>query len=595
MLFRSIATTVALAAVFVPVAFMEGRTGRLFTEFALTLAGAVVISSFVALTLSPMMCSRLLRRQEKEPAVTRPIKAFLDWLDRIYARSLRWSLANRGVVILVALFAAAANVAVFTKLPSELAPVEDRGVLFGILIGPEAATVDFTDAYMRRVEDIYREVPERRQVFVASGYPIASDGFSVLLLKPWEERERSAGQIAGSIFPAFFGVAGTLAFPVLPPSLGASPTERPVNFVIMDSRSYEAMEGSVQAFLAKVKENPNLISVDTDLRINTPQIRVNMERDRIGTLGLDVGTVGRTVETMLGGREVTKFKQNGEQYDVVVQADEAERANPDHLMRYFVRTPDGGILPLSALIDLTEVVEPRDRNHFNRSRSVTVTANLAPGYSLGEALAYLDEVAAETLPRSAGVGYDGQSLEFIESGASLYLTFALALAFIFLVLAAQFESFVDPTIVMLTVPLSIVGALLALQFTGNSLNVYSQIGLITLVGLISKNGILITEFANQLQDAGKEKMDALIEASTLRLRPILMTAFSMILGTMPLALAAGAGAESRHQIGWVVVGGLLIGTVFSIFVVPTAYSFLARDRQQRPAPDYAAIEASGDD
>ena len=589
--FAVIATTIALAAVFVPVAFMAGRTGRLFTEFALTLAGAVIISSFVALTLSPMMCSRLLRRQEKEPLLGRPIKAVLDWLDALYADSLRWSLRNRGVVILVALFAAGANVAVFKTLPSELAPTEDRGVIFGILIGPEAATVDYTDAYMRRVEAIYDQVPEKRQVFIASGFPIVSDGFSVLLLDDWAERERHATEIAGSIFPGFFDVAGTLAFPVLPPSLGASPIERPVNFVIMDASSYGSLDRSLQAFMAEARKNPKLLSLDSDLRVNTPQIRVEMSRDRIGALGLDVATVGRTVETMLGGREVTKFKQNGEQYDVIVQAEEAERTNPDQLMRFFTRTPDGDLLPLSAIIDLSETVEPRERNHFNRSRAVVVTANLAPGYSLGDALAFLNEVAERTLPATATVGHDGQSLEFLESGASLYFTFALALVFIFLVLAAQFESFIDPTIIMLTVPLSIIGALLALQVTGNSLNVYSQIGLVTLVGLISKNGILITEFANQLQEDGKAKLEAIVEASILRLRPILMTAFSMILGTLPLAFASGAGAESRHQIGWVVVGGLTLGTLFSIYVVPTAYSFIARDRQKRPSTDYRPFEA----
>ncbi len=589
--FAVIATTVALIAVFVPVAFMEGRTGRLFTEFALTLAGAVVISSFVALSLAPMMCSRILKRQEREPLWGRPIKAGLDGLDWLYARSLRWSLANRGVVVLVALFAAGGNYVIFRDLPSELSPVEDRGVIFGVLIGPDAATVDFTDAYMRRVEDIYRAVPEMRQFFIASGNPIASDGFSVLLLKPWEERQRSAGQIAGSIFPDFQSVAGTLAFPVLPPSLGASPTERPVSFVIMGSGSYDELDRATQAFLAEAGKNPNLLSLDTDLRVNTPQIRVLMERDRIGALGLDVATVGRTVETMLGGREVTRFKQNGEQYDVVVQAEEAERTDPDRLMQYFLRGPDDNLLPLSAVVDLKEVTAPRDRNHFNRARAVTVTANLAPGYALGEALAFMNEVADRTLPRTASIGYDGQSLEFFESGASLYITFALALVFIFLVLAAQFESFVDPTIVLLVVPLSVIGALIALQVTGNSLNVYSQIGLISLVGLISKNGILITEFANQLQEAGKPKAEAIVEASILRLRPILMTALSMILGTMPLALASGAGAESRHQIGWVVVGGLLVGTFFSVYVVPTVYSFLARDRQKRPSLDYGKFEA----
>lgn len=590
--FAVIATTVALAAVFVPVAFMEGRTGRLFSEFALTLAGAVVISSFVALSLSPMMCSRILRRQEREPAIGRWIKVLLDGLDRAYSATLRWSLANRAVVVLVALFAAAANAVVFTSLPSELAPLEDRGVIFGILVGPEGATIDYTNAYMKQVEDIYAGVPDKRQYFTASGYQIASEAFSVLLLKPWEERERSVGEIAGSLFGQFQGVAGTLAFPVAPPSLGASPVERPVNFVIMDSRPYEQINESLGAFLAEIAQNPNLLSVDTDFRINTPEVRVQMNRDLIGSLGLDVATVGRTIETMLGGREVTRFTQNGEQYDVILQADDAERASPDHLNRFFVRAPAGDLIPLSAVVDIELTVTPRDRNHFNRSRSVTVTANLAPGYSLGEALAFMEEAAERTLPSTSSIGYDGQSLEFFESGASLYLTFGLALLFIFLILAAQFESFIDPAIIMLTVPLSALGALLALQATGNSLNIYSQIGMITLVGLITKNGILITEFANQLQDAGKAKAEAIVEASTLRLRPILMTALSMVLGTMPLALASGAGAESRHQIGWVIVGGLLLGTAFSVYIVPVVYSFIARDRQRRPNVDYDAIEGS---
>ena len=320
--FAVIATTLALASVFVPVAFIEGRTGRLFTEFALTLAGAVFISSFVALSLSPMMCSRLLRREMSENAVSRLIGLFLAWLERVYDATLRWVLINRGVVILVAFFVAGANVVVFNQLQSELAPLEDRGVLFGILVGPEGATVDYTDAYMRQVEEIYDQVPEMRQYFIATGYQIASEGFSVLLLDPWEERERHITEIAGSLFPQFQGVAGTLAFPVAPPSLGASPVERPVNFVLMDSRPFEEMDVSLRSFLAEVAKNSWLLSVDTDLRINTPQLLIRMNRDRIGTLGLDVATIGRTVETMLGGREVTRFKQNGEQYDVVVQAAE---------------------------------------------------------------------------------------------------------------------------------------------------------------------------------------------------------------------------------------------------------------------------------
>ena len=405
--FAVIATTIALVAVFVPVAFMEGRTGRLFTEFALTLAGAVVNSSFVALTLSPMMCSRILRRSTHEGPVARAIKGFLDSIDRIYARRLAWSLANRTVVVVIALAAAAANVVVFTQLRSELAPLEDRGVIFGVLVGPEGATIDYTDAYMSQLEEVYRTVPEMRQYFTATGYQIASEGFSVLLLKPWEERDRHVTQIIGSVFPQFMQIPGTLAFPIAPPSLGASPIERPVTFVIMDSRPYEEIDTALQAFLAEASKNPRLFSLDTDLRINTPQVLIKMKRDRIGTLGLDVATIGRAIETMLGGREVTRFTQNGEQYDVIVQATELERATPDQLGRFFVRAPAGDLIPLSAIVDVEETVTPRDRNHFNRARSVTVTANLAPGYSLGEDLEFLGGVAERTLPPTASIGYDG--------------------------------------------------------------------------------------------------------------------------------------------------------------------------------------------
>jgi multidrug efflux pump len=301
-----------------------------------------------------------------------------------------------------------------------------------------------------------------------------------------------------------------------------------------------------------------------------------VDRDRASDLGVGINVVGRTLETMLGGRQVTRFKRDAEQYDVIVQVEPSERAEPGDISNIFVRDQGGGMTPLASLVSVSETVAPRELNHFAQRRSVKISANLAPGYSLGEALAFLDQTAARILPAGYATDYDGQSREFKTSSASLALTFVLALLFIYLVLAAQFESFRDPFIIMLTVPLSMTGALAALTLTGGTLNVYSQIGLVTLVGLITKHGILIVEFSNQLRDRGQSRVDAVIEASVLRLRPILMTTGAMVLGAIPLALATGAGAESRQQIGWVIVGGLLLGTFFTLFVVPTVYTLLAR-------------------
>jgi multidrug efflux pump len=594
--FAVVAMTLTLAAVYVPIAFMQGRTGRLFTEFALTLAGAVLISGFVALTLTPMMCSRMLRHGAGEGPIGRWVGRGLDTLERGYRRALTWTLNHREVPVLVALFVAIGCWQVYGALRSELAPLEDRGAILGIMIAPEGATVDYTDAYAKQIEQIYAGVPDAERYFVATGFPTATQAFSFLGLKPWEERERSTTQVAASIGGPMFGVPGVLAFPITPASLGASPFGKPVEFVIRDSRDYDEIAKTVDAFLAELRKEPRLLALDTDLKINTPQLLVQVNRELVGDLGLDVATIGRTIETMVGGRTVTKFKRDGQQYDVIVQLRENERANPDDLTRVFVRTPAGDMVPLSSLISIEEITAPRDLNHFNRTRAVKVTATLAPGYTLGEALSFMEATAAQVLPPSATVDYDGQSLEFRESSGELYVTFLLALGFIYLVLAAQFESFIDPLVILLTVPLSMLGALLALQLTGNTLNIYSQIGLVTLVGLITKHGILIVEFANQLQLRGMSKRDAVIEAATLRLRPILMTTGAMVLGAVPLAIAVGAGAESRHQLGWVIVGGLGLGSLLTVFIVPTAYTLIARTRTPRseidatraPAPAGAA-------
>ena len=370
-----------------------------------------------------------------------------------------------------------------------------------------------------------------------------------------------------------------MAFPVTPPSLGQSPRERPVNFVIVTAAPYAELQKVTSQFLAELAKNPSLTNIDTDLKLNKPELSVDVNRDKAADLGVPIETIGRTLETFLGGRQVTRFKRDGEQYDVIVQVAEVERRNPDDIRDIYVRGRDGSMISLQNLVTVRETISPRELNHFGQRRAVTISANLAPGYTLGEALTYMDGVASQIVKPGYAVDYNGQSREFRQSSSSLAFTFGLALAFIYLVLAAQFESFRDPFIIMLTVPLSMAGALLALWLSGGTLNVYSQIGLVTLVGLITKHGILIVEFANQLQEKGVALKESVIESATLRLRPILMTTGAMVLGAVPLAFAAGAGAESRQQIGWVIVGGLLLGTFFTLFVVPTVYSLLAARKE----------------
>jgi multidrug efflux pump len=385
----------------------------------------------------------------------------------------------------------------------------------------------------------------------------------------------------------FGGIPGVLAFAVNPLSLGQSPIAKPVQMVIQTSRTYPELDRMVGEVLEQARKFPGLVNIESDLKLNKPQLRVTVDRDKAADLGVSVERIGRTLETMLGGRQVTRFKQNGKQYDVIVELADIDRRNPDDLASIYVRSDKGWMVPMSNLIAVEETVAPKELNRFNKLRAATITATLAPGTALGEALTYLANAAREVLPPDTVIDYAGQSREFRESSSDLYFTFLLALGFIYLVLAAQFESFIGPFVIMLTVPLSMTGALLALKLTGGTLNVYSQIGLVTLVGLITKNGILIVEFANQLQEQGRAIRDAVIEAAVLRLRPILMTTGAMVLGAVPLALATGAGAESRQQIGAVIVGGLTFGTLLTLFVVPTVYTLIAR--RHRPAA--AAVPA----
>jgi multidrug efflux pump len=581
--FAIVAMTITLAAVYAPVAFQTGRTGRLFGEFALTLAGAVIVSGFVALSLSPMMSSKLLKHQASHGLIFRLVERALEGLNMLYRRALRFTLGVRAAVVVVMLMVAGAAGFLFKVLPSELSPVEDRGFIIGIGIAPEGSTIDFTDSYARRMEYLYSQVPVVEKYFMVVGFPVVNQAISFVKVKDWAERDVKVQQVAGELAPKMFGgIPGILAFAVTPPSLGQSPIEKPVQFVLQTSAPYSELQTAMERFLEGVRQNPRIMNVDSDLKLNKPELRVTVNREKAADMGVDIETIGRTLETMLGGRQVTRFKQNGKQYDVMVQLSDAERVSPADLARIYVRSGGGDMVALSNLVHVHETVAPKELNHFNKLRSATVTATLAPGYTLGEALAFMQAEAAK-LPSNIINDLAGGSREYRTSTGGIYITFALALVFIYLVLSAQFESFIDPFIIMLTVPLSMTGALLALKLTGGTLNVYSQIGLVTLVGLITKHGILIVEFANQLQERGMAKVDAVVEAAVLRLRPILMTTGAMVLGSIPLALATGAGAESRQQIGWVIVGGLLLGTFFTLFIVPTAYTLLARTRKPHEA------------
>ena len=573
--FAVVAMTLTLASVFAPLAFATGRTGRLFIEFALTLAGAVIVSGFMALTLSPMMCSLLLKHETKHSWIYNVIERGLQAMTSGYRRLLTAALHARWVVALLWLAVAGLGVLLFTALKSELAPTEDRGVVFGLVTAPQGSTPQYTSDQLRPIEQFYAQIPEASAFTAISGFPTVVDGNAVLRLKPWEERTRKQQQIADELRPKFATIPGAIAFPINPPSLGQQFRSTPIDYVIMSQVPYPELQRVVDRFLEEARKYPGVQNLQIDLRLNTPEVRVTINRDKLSDVGVPVDTVGRTLETMLGGRQVTRFKRDGEQYDVLVQVAPIDRSTPADISDTYVRGRDGSMVQLSNLVDVREGVAPQSLNHFNRLRAVKVTGTLAPGYAIGEALAAMNDAARRALPSTAQTDLDGQSREFRSSGGEIYFTFVLALLFIYLVLAAQFESFVNPFVIMLSVPLSMTGALLTLWLTGGTLNIYSQVGLVTLVGLITKHGILIVEFSNQLRAKGEAMIPAVIDAATLRLRPILMTTGAMVLGALPLALASGAGAESRTQIGWVVVGGMAFGTFLTLFVVPTAYTLLA--------------------
>ena len=596
--FAVVAMTVTLAAVYAPLAFTPGRTGRLFIEFALALAGAVVVSGFIALTLSPMMCSLLLKHNPKPSWFDRTMEKLLNKLTSGYQSVLTWLvttgydrqhqfsgfgnsikrvfLNTRWIVVVVMFVCAAAIAWVLPSMKRELSPLEDRGQVLVVVNAPDGATLGYTNRYVSAIERLGEPYKEFDRIFVSAGNPTVSQANVFFRAIDWDLRKKTTLEMARELQPKLGGLPGVTAFPITPPSLGQGFRERPVNFVIVTTDSYQNLAAVTRQFMDEIAKNPGILSADIDLRLNKPELKIDIDRDKAADLGVSVDVVARAVETMLGGRQVTRYKRDGDQFDVIVQTAATGRDTPDDVEKIFVRGRNEAMIPLASLVKVRESVAPRELNHFSQRRSVSITANLAADYSLGQALDFLDGTATKLLKPGYTTDLNGTSREFKNSQGSLVIVFGLSLLFIFLVLAAQFESFVDPLVIMLSVPLSMIGALLALKWSGGSLNVYSQIGLITLVGLITKHGILIVEFTNQLRESGMEMTEALVKAASQRLRPILMTTGAMVLGAIPLAFATGAGAESRTQIGWVIVGGMSLGTLLTIFVVPTMYTLFAR-------------------
>lgn len=581
--FAVIATTLVLVAVFMPITFLEGDLGKLFKEFAVTMSAAVLFSSLVALTLTPMMCSKLLKPSSQDSWLVRKVDGIMTKVSNRYQLSLKSAMAHPLLMSILVLIALGSSAYLAQKVPQEFAPQEDRGSLFLMVNGPQGASYEYIESYMNEVEN--RLMPlvdtgdiKRLLIRAPRGFGRAADfsnGMAIVVLEDWGKR-RPVKEVIADINKRLADLAGVQAFPVMRQAFGRG-VGKPVQFVI-GGPSYEELARWRDIMMQKAAQNPKLLGLDHDYKETKPQLRVVIDRDRAASLGVSISNIGRTLESMLGSRLVTTFMRDGEEYDVIIEGERGNQNTAADLQNIYVRSErTQELIPLSNLVTVEEFADASSLNRYNRMRAITIEASLEDGYSLGEALDYMNQLARAYLPAEAVISYKGQSLDYQESGCSMYFVFLLALGIVFLVLAAQFESYIHPMVIMLTVPLATVGALIGLWLTGQSLNIYSQIGIIMLVGLAAKNGILIVEFANQLRDKGVDFDKAIIQASAQRLRPILMTGITTAAGAVPLVMAAGAGAETRFVIGVVVLSGILLATLFTIFVIPAAYGLFARN------------------
>jgi len=581
--FAVIATTLVLVAVFVPIAFLQGDLGRLFSEFALTMTAAVCFSTLIALTLSPMLASKVLRANDEHSMVVRAVDGVFARLKTGYGHSIHFCMDRPWVVVLG--FVALMGLAwfLFKSIPSEYAPKEDRGVFFLIVNGPEGATYEYMEKYMDEIERRmmpYVEAGETNRLLVRAPRGFGNienfnTGMVINVLNSWAQR-RNGYEIMDEVRQKLADLPGVRAFPVMRQGFGHG-VQKPVQFVL-GGGTYEELAQWRDIMMEKINAaNPGLVGIDWDYKETQPQLNVVIDYNRAADLGVSVSNIGRTLETMLGSRRVTTYIDQGEEYDVILEGERASQSTPISLQNIYVRSERlNQLVPLANLVTLQERAGATALNRYNRVRAITMEANLAQDLSLGEALAYLEHLVRDNLPATANIDYKGQSRDYQFAGDSVIFIFLLGVLVTFLVLAAQFESYLHPFIIMLTVPLAMCGGLLGLYLTGSSLNIYSQIGLIMLVGLASKNGILIVEFANQLRDEGMAFKDAIIEATQVRFRPILITGITTAAGSVPLITSSGAGAETRLVIGVVVLAGTLAATVFTLFVVPVAYEILAR-------------------
>ncbi|MBK7951502.1 MAG: efflux RND transporter permease subunit [Deltaproteobacteria bacterium] len=595
--FAVIATTLVVIAVFVPIVFLDGTTGRIFRELAVTVSVAVAVSAFVALTLSAMMCSKILVATEPDAGLARLANRVVEQSQTVYSRILEAALRRKGVVVAIVAFSFVAAAWLFMTVPRELEPKEDRGAFMVMMQAPEGASFDYTSAHMRELENkvLFPLVDEGIAQFVLSRVPFGfsantsmNSGMVIMVLQPWDERSMSADAVMGRIAREASRLPGVVSFPISPSTLGRATSSRPVQLVIGGSRHEEVGEWQAEV-VGAASQLPELAGVLGTYRPTQPQLRIEVDRERAADLGVPVSVVGRTLETMLGSARVTKYQDRGEEYDVVLQAIDDQRSSPQDLTNLYVRSDrTGELIPLSNLVKIREQADAGTLRRFNRLPAATIEASLAPGVSLGEGLGALEDLARGLLPETAHFDYDGDSLEFVESSGAAYFTFVLALLIVFLVLAAQFESFVHPMVIMLTVPLAVSGGLAGLWLTNvggetfglwetrGTLNIYSQIGMTILIGLAAKNGILLVEFTNQLRAQGRDFETAIREAARARLRPILMTSISTALGAFPLVVGSGPGSGGRRAIGIVVFAGVVVATFLTLFVIPVAYSIFAR-------------------
>ncbi|MDV5172529.1 multidrug efflux RND transporter permease subunit [Photobacterium rosenbergii] len=578
-----IAMTLTLGAVYAPIAMMGGITGSLFKEFALTLAGAVFVSGIIALTLSPMMCSKMLKANEKPSKFETSVHHFLDRMTNRYEKMLGGIMKMRPVVIVFALIVFGTLPLLFKFIPSELAPSEDKGVLVMMGTAPSNANLDYIENTMGEVNRILVDQPEVAFAQVFSGVPNSNQAFGIASMVPWSEREASQADVVKRVTDLVKDVPEMAVTAFQMPELPGAGSGLPIQFVITTPNSFESLFQISSDILGKVKTNPMFVYSDLDLNYDSATMKIKIDKDKAGAYGVTMQDIGMTLSTMMADGYVNRIDLNGRSYEVIPQVERKYRLNPESLKGYYVRAADGNAIPLGSLVTIEVISEPRSLPHFNQLNSATVGAVPAPGVAMGDAINWFQSEAASTLP--AGYQYDfmGEARQFVTEGNALYTTFALALAIIFLVLAIQFESLRDPLVIMVSVPLAICGALIALAWGAASMNIYSQVGLITLIGLITKHGILICEVAKEEQlHHKKDRMAAVMEAAKIRLRPILMTTAAMIAGLIPLLYATGAGAAQRFSIGIVIVAGLAIGTVFTLFVLPVIYTYLASIHKPLP-------------